>query len=223
MPGSIDGQFSLGRTIFADKRIVPLIVSWFAVAFFSNVPLLLNDAFGEDPSGFCGAKKFSSVLLLSFYLSTLVLIWTVSLILTAIYYYRLIKWLKANQNATTGGPESIDYTRCIMRVMKIVTLIPIFCMLPVAILTSAQMLLTFMPISLNRLLVVPYFWSAACTPWLTIRMLKPFRRRFIQVIRTAKTIANFSWISWIFVDNSRTRTDVQEIVPFVLLRYRHEM
>uniref|UniRef100_A0A914VIM7 G protein-coupled receptor n=1 Tax=Plectus sambesii TaxID=2011161 RepID=A0A914VIM7_9BILA len=107
---------------------------------------MLNDAFGEDPSGFCGTKKFTSVPLLLSYEFTVILIFFGSLLITGIYYYRLIKWLKDKEasirrRSVAYNNESIDYTSGVMRVMKIVTLLPLFTMTPTAILTAGQMIL----------------------------------------------------------------------------------
>lgn len=106
---------------------IPLMVGWFFFAAFLNLPLMLTNAFGEDPSGFCGAKKFTSVPLLLSYEMSIIFMFAGSLIVTGIYYYRALKWLKQHhsQNIATNHKEIVAYTRGILRVMKIVTLLPL--------------------------------------------------------------------------------------------------
>uniref|UniRef100_A0A914V819 G-protein coupled receptors family 1 profile domain-containing protein n=1 Tax=Plectus sambesii TaxID=2011161 RepID=A0A914V819_9BILA len=152
----------------------------------SNLPLMLNDAFGEDPSGFCGAKKFTSIPLLLGYEFTVVFAYFGSLAVTGIYYYRLAKWLKRHQTIPSGNRHEVDYTRAIMRVMKIVTLMPAFLDGPVMILTATQMLLPEMPMWINRALCLSYFLSSAANPWLTIALVKQFRVSFLRLWFNAK-------------------------------------
>uniref|UniRef100_A0A914UND3 G-protein coupled receptors family 1 profile domain-containing protein n=1 Tax=Plectus sambesii TaxID=2011161 RepID=A0A914UND3_9BILA len=178
--------FSLSSALFSKRATIPLIVSWFFIAAISNLPLMLNDAFGEDPSGFCGAKKFTSIPLLLGYEFSVVFAYFGSLVVTGVFYYRLAKWLKLHQTASTGNRQEVDYTRSIMRVMKIVTLMPAFLDGPVMTLTAMQMLLPEMPMWINRALVVPYFLSSAANPWLTIALVKQFRVSFLQLLFNAK-------------------------------------
>uniref|UniRef100_A0A914V8G3 Uncharacterized protein n=1 Tax=Plectus sambesii TaxID=2011161 RepID=A0A914V8G3_9BILA len=105
---------------------VPLIVGWYFFCVILNLPLMLNDEWGEDPAGFCGAKKFTSVRLLLIYEFTAVLVFFGSMTLTAIYYYRLVVWLKGQEALVRCSQESVDYTSGVMRVTKFVTSLPIF-------------------------------------------------------------------------------------------------
>uniref|UniRef100_A0A914W4F8 G-protein coupled receptors family 1 profile domain-containing protein n=1 Tax=Plectus sambesii TaxID=2011161 RepID=A0A914W4F8_9BILA len=114
---------------------LPLIVGWFFLSVILNLPLMLNDAFGEDPAGFCGAKKFTSVRLLFIYEFTAVLVYVGSQIITAVYYYRLVKWLKREKGSIRRrrrrrsricNNDVMDYTSGVMRVTKIITLLPLF-------------------------------------------------------------------------------------------------
>jgi hypothetical protein len=73
-----------------------------------------------------------------------------------------------------------------MRVMKIETILPLLTESPVIILTGGQMFLPVLPMWLTRLLVAPYWLAACSTPWLTIALVRPFRRRFVQLISKAK-------------------------------------
>jgi hypothetical protein len=189
--------------------VMPLILGWFCLAFASNIPLLLNNAFGEDPSGFCGAKKFTSVLLLCWYLCTVVSVFFSGLLFTAVYYYRLAQYLKLHRN--NNNSDSVHYTRAIMRVMKIVTLIPLFLATPVIVLTSGQMILPELPMWIKRLLIVPYFISAAATPWLNISLLRPFRRRFLQFLHFTKVVTVERIVELRMNSIVNSRTNVQEI------------
>jgi hypothetical protein len=189
MPSSAN-KFSLLKLLFADRMILPLIIGWFCLDFSTIIPLLLNNAFGEDPSGYCGAKKFTSLLLLSWYLSTAVLAFFIGLVLTVFYYYRLARFLKTHLN--NSSENSVNYTRAIMRLMKIVILIPVFLASPAIMLTGGQMFLPELPMWIKRLIVVPYFLSAAATPWLTISLLKPFRRRFINFLEKISKVVTIT-------------------------------
>uniref|UniRef100_A0A914W2I3 G-protein coupled receptors family 1 profile domain-containing protein n=1 Tax=Plectus sambesii TaxID=2011161 RepID=A0A914W2I3_9BILA len=182
--------FSISNALFSKRATIPLIMSWSFIAAISNLPLMLNDAFGEDPSGFCGAKKFTSIPLLLGYEFSVVFAYFGSLAVTGIYYYRLAKWLKQHQTIPTGNHQEVDYTRAIMRVMKIVTLMPAILDGPVMTLTAAQMLLPEMPMWINRVLIVPYFLSSAANPWLTIALVKQFRVSFLQLLFSVKSTVN---------------------------------
>uniref|UniRef100_A0A914V5H9 G-protein coupled receptors family 1 profile domain-containing protein n=1 Tax=Plectus sambesii TaxID=2011161 RepID=A0A914V5H9_9BILA len=189
--------FSISSALFSKRVTIPLIVSWFFIAAISNLPLMLNDAFGEDPSGFCGAKKFTSIPLLLGYEFSVIFAFVCSLALTGIYYYRLTKWLKKHQTVSTRNHQEVDYTQAVMRVMKIVTLMPLFLDGPVVILSAGQMLLPEMPMWINRALVMPYFLSSAANPWLTIALVRQFRARFTQLLFSAKSIVikNFDTVN----------------------------
>uniref|UniRef100_A0A914X084 G-protein coupled receptors family 1 profile domain-containing protein n=1 Tax=Plectus sambesii TaxID=2011161 RepID=A0A914X084_9BILA len=176
---------SIGRAMFAERTTLPLIVGWYFLSVTLNLPLMLNDAFGEDPGGFCGAKKFTSVRLLLSYEFSVMLVFVGSLIITAIYYYRLVKWLKSHATIR-NSKESVDYTTGVMRVTKIVTLLPLFTVTPVAILSAGQMILPVTPMWINRLLVTPYFLSSAANSWLTIGLIRQYRVRFLQLVSSAK-------------------------------------
>uniref|UniRef100_A0A914VRQ9 G-protein coupled receptors family 1 profile domain-containing protein n=1 Tax=Plectus sambesii TaxID=2011161 RepID=A0A914VRQ9_9BILA len=182
--------FSISNALFSKRATIPLILSWSFIAAISNLPLMLNDAFGEDPSGFCGAKKFTSIPLLLGYEFSVVFAYFGSLAVTGIYYYRLAKWLKQHQTIPTGNHQEVDYTRAIMRVMKIVTLMPAILDGPVMTLTAAQMVLPEMPMWINRVLIVPYFLSSAANPWLTIALVKQFRVSFLQLLFSMKSTVN---------------------------------
>uniref|UniRef100_A0A914V7F9 G-protein coupled receptors family 1 profile domain-containing protein n=1 Tax=Plectus sambesii TaxID=2011161 RepID=A0A914V7F9_9BILA len=185
---ALSNGFSVSSAIFSERATIPLIVSWFFIAAISNLPLMLNDAFGEDPSGFCGAKKFTSIPLLLGYEFSVIFAFVGSMAVTGIYYYHLTKWLKKHQTVPTGNHQEVDYTRAIMRVMKIVTLMPVLLDGPVVILSAGQMLLPKMPMWINRALVMPYFLSSAANPWLTIAFVKQFQASFLQLLFNAKSI-----------------------------------
>lgn len=112
---------------------LPLIFGWSFIAILLNLPLILNNAFGEDPSGFCGAKKFTSNRLLLNYEFSTVAVFLGSMAITVIYYCRLVKWLKQHESSARNTQEAVDYTRAVMRVMKIVTLLPILSGISIAI------------------------------------------------------------------------------------------
>ena len=115
--------FSLPRIIFAEKAVIPLMIGWFFFVVFINIPLIFFHAFGEDPTGFCGTKKYESVLLLIYYEMTVIAVFFCGLVVTTIYYYRLSKWLKNNRSDFNSATN--QYTRSLMRLMKIITLLPI--------------------------------------------------------------------------------------------------
>ena len=120
-------DYSIGRTIFTERATIPLMVGWFFLSVIINLPLMLHDAWGEDPAGFCGTKKFTSVPLLISYEFSVILVFVGSMIITAIYYYRLVRWIKQHEAPLIrSGKDSEDYTSGVMRVMKFVTLVP-FC------------------------------------------------------------------------------------------------
>uniref|UniRef100_A0A914WVE2 G-protein coupled receptors family 1 profile domain-containing protein n=1 Tax=Plectus sambesii TaxID=2011161 RepID=A0A914WVE2_9BILA len=176
------GKFSLGKALFSDRWIIPVIVGWFCLSAVSNVVLLFNDGFGEDPGGFCGARKFTEVHILLIYEVTM-LVFFVSLVLSAVYYFRLAKWLKQNQQSASG--EAMNYTRQIMTVTKIITLIPVFLAWPGVTLTALQMILPEMPMWVKRVITVPYFLSSVANPWLTMALVRPFRQRLLQLLRSS--------------------------------------
>jgi hypothetical protein len=85
--------------------------------------------------------------------------------------------------------ESVAYTRSLMRVMHIETILPLLTESPVIILTAGQMVLPELPMWGTRLLVAPY-WIAMCVmPWLTIGLIRPFRRRFVELMSKAGMMA----------------------------------
>jgi hypothetical protein len=116
-----------------------LIIGWFSITAIGNLPLLLNNAFGEDPGGFCGARKFTEVKMLLLYEMSTMSIFFVSLVLSGLYYMRLAKWLKQHEDSTNA--EGINFTREIMMVTKIITLIPVVLASPGVMLTAGQMIL----------------------------------------------------------------------------------
>jgi hypothetical protein len=73
-----------------------------------------------------------------------------------------------------------------MRLMKIGTILPLLTETPVVLLTACQVIL---PMWVSRLLVAPYFIPMCAIPWLTISMLRPFRRRFVKLISKLKMTA----------------------------------
>ncbi len=101
--------------------------------------LLFYNAFGEDPDGFCGLKKFTDVRLLLIYLSLGCGLLFIALFLAGFYYYRLTKWLKQNQNST--NVTGMNYTRDIMAVMKVIIVIPLILSGPALAQSSSQMIL----------------------------------------------------------------------------------
>jgi hypothetical protein len=176
---------SLGHFLFQDSHTIQLIASWFFLSAILNLPLLLSHANGEDPAGFCGAKKFTSIYLLISYELTIIASFAVSVIITGVYYYRLGNWLKANQ--TTTNQDSIKLTQSLMRFMKIVTILPMFTASPTMILSAGQMIPPELPMWVNRLLVVPYFIPPCANPWLTIGLMRPFRKRFRELLICSKS------------------------------------
>jgi hypothetical protein len=77
-----------------------------------------------------------------------------------------------------------------MRVMKIETILPLLSEMPTAVLTAGQMILPELPMWLTRILIAPYWFSSCANPWLTIALVRPFRRRFVEIISTAKMKAH---------------------------------
>uniref|UniRef100_A0A914WVL8 G-protein coupled receptors family 1 profile domain-containing protein n=1 Tax=Plectus sambesii TaxID=2011161 RepID=A0A914WVL8_9BILA len=136
------------------------MVGWFFLSVFLNLPLMLNDAWGEDPAGFCGTKKFTSIPLLISYECTVILVFVGSMIVTAIYYYRLVAWLKQQEasrrrrKSSLCSIEAVDYTSGVLRVMKFVMLVPLCTMTPAGVLTAGKMILPETPMWINRLLVI---------------------------------------------------------------------
>uniref|UniRef100_A0A914WEG6 G-protein coupled receptors family 1 profile domain-containing protein n=1 Tax=Plectus sambesii TaxID=2011161 RepID=A0A914WEG6_9BILA len=200
--------YSVGRAIFTERAAIPLMVGWFFMSIIVNLPLMLNDAWGEDPSGFCGAKKFTSVPLLLSYELSVVLVFAVSMTITAIYYYRLVSWLKQHQTSLAqSSNESIDYTSSVMRVVKIVTLVPLTVATPCLVLTGGQMILPQLPMWINRLLISPYLMSSAANPWLTIGVVRQFRVRFLELVSCFKNPVTNSIVEL----HNRSKTPVRRI------------
>uniref|UniRef100_A0A914ULU9 G-protein coupled receptors family 1 profile domain-containing protein n=1 Tax=Plectus sambesii TaxID=2011161 RepID=A0A914ULU9_9BILA len=200
--------FSIGRAIFADRAVIPLMVVWFFLSIVLNLPLLLNDAWGEDPSGFCGAKRFTSVPLLLSYELSVMLVFAVSMTVTAIYYYRLVAWLKQHQaSLLQSSNETVDYTSSVMRVVKIVTLVPLIVATPCVILSAGQMILPQLPMWINRLLISPFLLSSAANPWLTIGLVRQFRVRFLELVSKAKNPVTKSIVEL----HNRSNTPVRRI------------
>uniref|UniRef100_A0A914W8Q7 G-protein coupled receptors family 1 profile domain-containing protein n=1 Tax=Plectus sambesii TaxID=2011161 RepID=A0A914W8Q7_9BILA len=167
------------------------MVIWYFLSVAFNLPLMLNDAWGEDPAGFCGAKKFTSIPLMISYEFSIIVVFYGALTITAIYYYRLVAWLKqqeASVNSNSYNKDAVDFTSGVVRVMKIVTLFPLCTMTPAGVLTAGQTFLPEMPMWINRLLLVPYYLPSAANPWLTIGLIKIYRVRFLQVVSHAKNI-----------------------------------
>uniref|UniRef100_A0A914W7U4 G-protein coupled receptors family 1 profile domain-containing protein n=1 Tax=Plectus sambesii TaxID=2011161 RepID=A0A914W7U4_9BILA len=171
---------SLMINLFTRKSIVPVIALWFLFAFAINIPLLTFDAFGEDPGGFCGARKFASVPLLLAYEFSCISIFAISMLMTGYYYIRLTTWLNSHQ-VTHISSETMNYTRAVMKLMKAVTIVPMVTATPAVILGGGQMLFPELPMWIRRALISAYFISSAANPWLTILLVRPFRTRFRQL------------------------------------------
>uniref|UniRef100_A0A914WFS7 Uncharacterized protein n=1 Tax=Plectus sambesii TaxID=2011161 RepID=A0A914WFS7_9BILA len=165
MPGQ---STTLLQKLFAERAIIPLVIAWYCVAYLMQSPLIFTDSFGEDQAGFCGARKFTSVLLLASYEVSVIVVFAGGMALTGVYYFRLAKWLRQNQSIS--NQESVSYTRSLMIVMKVETLLPLIAEMPTAILTAGQMVLPELPMWLTRVLVGPYWFASCVNPWLTIFM-----------------------------------------------------
>ena len=98
MPGQSTNSCSIGRTVFADRMIIPLIIGWFCFDYLLNFPLIITHSFGEDETGFCGARKFTSIELLASYQMVCLGIFVLAYVLAGVYYYRLSKWLHQHQS-----------------------------------------------------------------------------------------------------------------------------
>lgn len=162
-----------------------MIAAWFLVSPNLSLPLLLYDKLGEDPVGFCGAKKFTSVGWLIYYELSLVFVFFFGLLITAIYYYRLANWLK-RQQTTVNKEEMVKFTRELMYAMRVVTVLPAIAGGPVVCMTGGQMLLSSVPMWVSRLLVLPNFVTSCANPWLTITLVRPFQQRFYCLIGKLK-------------------------------------
>uniref|UniRef100_A0A914V3W7 G-protein coupled receptors family 1 profile domain-containing protein n=1 Tax=Plectus sambesii TaxID=2011161 RepID=A0A914V3W7_9BILA len=176
---------SVGHALFKDSRTIPVIAGWFFLSTILNLPLPLNDANGEDPAGFCGAKEFTSIGLMIYYELTVIASFAISLIVTGIYYFRLAKWLRVNQS--TSNREAAKVTQSLMKFTKIAMLLPLFTASPVVVLSAGQMILPELPMWLNRLLVAPYFIPPCANPWLTVALIKPIRKRYRELIACFRT------------------------------------
>jgi hypothetical protein len=113
-------------------------IGWYCLSALGNLPLLLNNGFGEDPGGWCGAKRFTDVRILLMYEFWGMGVFCVSLCLAGIYYFRLTKWLEQHQQ--TANVEGINHTRQIMMVTKIITIIPVLLGTTAVIIDGGQML-----------------------------------------------------------------------------------
>lgn len=108
---------------------VPLILIWFSLSVIMNIPLILYDVYGEQPTGFCGAKAFGSTQLQIIFEVCVPGNYFIANVIAGIYYYRLINWLQRHEESRSQqatNKESVDYTRSLMRVVKYTTLIPLF-------------------------------------------------------------------------------------------------
>jgi hypothetical protein len=98
---------------------VPLIVSWFAFSFLLNLPLFLNNAFGEDLQlGLCCAKPFTSVTMLSYYEVSMMATFSSALLIAAIYYRLLAKFLNSNSVAETSTKREVVRFLFILYILK---------------------------------------------------------------------------------------------------------
>jgi hypothetical protein len=113
-----------------------------------NLPLILDNGFGEDPGGFCGAKKFVDVHLLLSYILTIVGTFFFSLILSCFFSMRLSKFLKQHETSACLD-EGRSYTKEIMRVTRVIIILPVLFAGPTIVLTGGQML---QPIEVGYLL-----------------------------------------------------------------------
>uniref|UniRef100_A0A914UXJ7 G-protein coupled receptors family 1 profile domain-containing protein n=1 Tax=Plectus sambesii TaxID=2011161 RepID=A0A914UXJ7_9BILA len=181
--------FSLGHTLFTDVCIVPLIFGWFCFVILFNMPLLLNNAFGEDTVGFCGIKKFTEVRIMLMYLCVIVIAFA-ALPLSYVYYKRLAKWIK--QNRRSNNAENRKRTKEIMLMIKLIVIVPLVFNTTSLLLGWGQAFFPEMPMWLRRILISPYYVSNVVDPWLTIILVQPIRRRALQLLRKFKATASVS-------------------------------
>jgi hypothetical protein len=142
------------KIIFADRGVIPMMVSWVAFCFAVNVPLLLIGATGEDGRvDICTAKTFTSVSLLLVYEATIMIPFFGGANLTALYYYPLAKWLQNNQSVSNRSSNKL--TRSLMRLMKVVSILPIILRSPIANISALQMVLPHFPLWIGRAIALP--------------------------------------------------------------------
>uniref|UniRef100_A0A914WM04 G-protein coupled receptors family 1 profile domain-containing protein n=1 Tax=Plectus sambesii TaxID=2011161 RepID=A0A914WM04_9BILA len=180
------GKFSLGKTLFSNRFIIPLMIGWCCLSSANTVIMSLYDTSGEDPGGFCGNKKFTDIHMLLLYEINM-LIFFLSLILSAFFYVRLGNWLKQHQRS--ASEDVIRATRDIMRYSSIVTIIPVVVCSPGTFLSSCQKFLPVISMELKRILTAPYWLSSIANPWLTIILVRPFRHRVLDLLRKAGVLA----------------------------------
>jgi hypothetical protein len=98
LPGQSSNRCSIGRTLFAERMVLPLIIGWYCFAYLLNLPLIITNSFGGDEAGFCGARKFTSIELLASYEMSILVAFVTAYLLAGIYYYRLAQWLHQHQS-----------------------------------------------------------------------------------------------------------------------------
>uniref|UniRef100_A0A914VM47 G-protein coupled receptors family 1 profile domain-containing protein n=1 Tax=Plectus sambesii TaxID=2011161 RepID=A0A914VM47_9BILA len=185
------------RAICGDHYVLHLIIGWYIIVVIANVPLILGNSFGEDPSGFCLLRRFETPPLLIYYLATAINTVVLSLSITGLYYYKLSKWMKEHQNqlqniARNSTSEAYTVTKELMRLMRFISILPVLTSTPVALLTAGQMILPITPMWINRIFSACYMFTPCVTPWLTIFFVRPFRNRFIKVIKWKKLLVPFN-------------------------------
>uniref|UniRef100_A0A914UM43 G-protein coupled receptors family 1 profile domain-containing protein n=1 Tax=Plectus sambesii TaxID=2011161 RepID=A0A914UM43_9BILA len=174
-------RFSMAEMVFGDKRLVPLMIIWWTISISVNLPLIIfYDEFGEDAGGYCGVKPFREALPFAIFLISVISVFFLSYTFMGVYYYRLGRFLKT-RHATESNKESMNITRSIMLMTKIIVIVPMFMMTPTIILTAGQwMLHGLVPMWLNRIIVTLYYIPASMTPWVAIYTLNPFRKQFLM-------------------------------------------
>ena len=103
------------------------------------MPLLSTNSFGEDPGVGCCNARISRNYLLLVYLLWTIGIFFVAVVVAAVYYLRLTKWLKEQQNANQF--ESASDTRDIATLTKAIVIVPLLLTSPAATLSAGQMVL----------------------------------------------------------------------------------
>uniref|UniRef100_A0A914WSF9 G-protein coupled receptors family 1 profile domain-containing protein n=1 Tax=Plectus sambesii TaxID=2011161 RepID=A0A914WSF9_9BILA len=181
LPSSSGSNWFSSRAFFTKIGALSLLVAFWSYAILLPLFLLAIDQLGEDPSGFCGAKAFTSPLLYIIYIISLIIFALFNAVLTYIYFHRLSKFM-AQYQRRPSDVSSTD-TRSVMRLVAITAILPLICNSPTLLLSGGQWFIPdVMPMWLKRILVLPVFIPPMVGPWLTLLLLRPFKKRFNEKV-----------------------------------------
>ena len=174
------------RSWFSKRNVVIINISTWLYSAVTFLPFALMDRLGPERLGGCGISADSNTFLIVYYNGMVSGAVFMSAATVIFCYTRLAAWIKRKQaelrtNQNRQIQNTINETSALLGMIWLICIITLVSLTPPAVVKTVLTFNPDIPFWFGRIFVTFLGVNNFCNSWVTLLVVKPYRRAFMQM------------------------------------------